>query len=650
MKGKSKGIRFRIVIEFFILVTFLAVFLHDLKTKQKRASVMSLYYKGKTLEAQQKYDEALEVFKRVIELNPNLGKAHLMLGVVYNRKGEFEEAEKEYRKALKLDMSQINKAITHHNLGVIYLEEMGLYNKAISEYKTALKIYPKVDSAYNPYIGLARAYIAKGEYDEAIRYAKESIKSVPNEGKGYFNLGLAYLLKQDIDSAESICEKLKNINKNLAVDLSIEISVQKRQMEEQKIYSNLAFDGNAASFYRKANSMLFMPHREFRRGFNKRIKGIINKGWLDGNEDLMEILTKNREAINLFKKATKLSNCNFMFGKSMKPTIEAPILSYWNELDLAKLILVEARFYEKKGRLNLALDNYLSVLRFANHLGQQKFSILISKVTETIVQKLLYIPLTQYINRRDINIKDLGILLDNLLFLNRNKTGLENAFIEEREWMRDMRRKLLERARQQKDQYSNEDIFQKIHLELTRLGDKFCEYLIVSCKENRPEMYKEKIDQFRNELKEEIKSLGLTWEEIVRLLEKGMNRLLEKIKSPSLTAKILFSIYIGESPAKIITSYYVSLAELNILITATAVKLYKLKTGKIPDSLKDLVPTYLPNLPQDPFNEFRPLQYRHKDDKWIIYSFGPDKQDNQGSSKYDEANVEEKGDIIFSSL
>lgn len=77
--------------------------------------------------------------------------------------------------------------------------------------------------------------------------------------------------------------------------------------------------------------------------------------------------------------------------------------------------------------------------------------------------------------------------------------------------------------------------------------------------------------------------------------------------------------------------------------------MYKLKNDRAPDNLQELIPTYLVKLPEDPFDNFRPVKYMKKDNGWIIYSFGPDKQDNQGAILFNEKDMirHKTGDIVF---
>lgn len=53
--------------------------------------------------------------------------------------------------------------------------------------------------------------------------------------------------------------------------------------------------------------------------------------------------------------------------------------------------------------------------------------------------------------------------------------------------------------------------------------------------------------------------------------------------------------------------------------------------GQLPNSLTDLIPTYLPSIPLDPAND-QPLRFRPLDPGYVVYGVGPDGEDNQGNS------------------
>ena len=54
--------------------------------------------------------------------------------------------------------------------------------------------------------------------------------------------------------------------------------------------------------------------------------------------------------------------------------------------------------------------------------------------------------------------------------------------------------------------------------------------------------------------------------------------------------------------------------------------------GHLPETLAELVPTFLEAVPLDPFDG-QPLRYRHTNDLYVVYSVGPDGEDQDGGMK-----------------
>jgi hypothetical protein len=66
---------------------------------------------------------------------------------------------------------------------------------------------------------------------------------------------------------------------------------------------------------------------------------------------------------------------------------------------------------------------------------------------------------------------------------------------------------------------------------------------------------------------------------------------------------------------------------------AFAAERYRLDTGTWPAQLGDLVPAYIDAIPQDPFAPDEPLKLARTDERFIVYSVGPDRVDDQGEVK-----------------
>ena len=95
-----------------------------------------------------RYDEAINEYKKSLDLNPGSAKAHYNLGLTYFRKEIWDEAIKEYREALKLGL---HLSDLHAELGIAYGHQK-LYPKGTSELKKAIQINPQ-KAEYYYYLG-----------------------------------------------------------------------------------------------------------------------------------------------------------------------------------------------------------------------------------------------------------------------------------------------------------------------------------------------------------------------------------------------------------------------------------------------------------------------------------------------------------------
>jgi hypothetical protein len=71
------------------------------------------------------------------------------------------------------------------------------------------------------------------------------------------------------------------------------------------------------------------------------------------------------------------------------------------------------------------------------------------------------------------------------------------------------------------------------------------------------------------------------------------------------------------------------LAGVRTAEAALAIENFRQKMGRLPKELKELVPQFLPSVPQDPFDG-RPLRYHQLEKGYVVYSIGRDGHDNNG--------------------
>ena len=118
------------------------------------------------------FNLAKEVFIKGHKLEPNNISIMNNLGNVYKNVGEIEMAENLFDKIIKNKPDYIN---AHINLGNLKRDNND-FQKAISSYNTALEINRKIPITH---YSLALAYQGLGQFDLAIKHAKETLNLDP---------------------------------------------------------------------------------------------------------------------------------------------------------------------------------------------------------------------------------------------------------------------------------------------------------------------------------------------------------------------------------------------------------------------------------------------------------------------------------------
>ncbi|MEW6675743.1 MAG: tetratricopeptide repeat protein [Nitrospirota bacterium] len=94
----------------------------------------------------------------------------------------------------------------HINLGVAY-EKKGELDNALKEYKEASEKLPVA------YLYMGNIYLQKNEFDEAELYYKKAIKKDPKNADAYNNLAWLYFIKREyLDEAEILSLKAIELN------------------------------------------------------------------------------------------------------------------------------------------------------------------------------------------------------------------------------------------------------------------------------------------------------------------------------------------------------------------------------------------------------------------------------------------------------
>jgi serine/threonine protein kinase/Tfp pilus assembly protein PilF len=135
----------------------------------------------------------LRILKERAQKFPREKEIFYTLGVYYEGIGNFDQALKEYNKALKLDP---NYGDVHNVLGYMY-SGMGEFSKAIEHLKKYVALYP---GDANPLDSLAAAYFWMGDLDEAAANFKAAIEIKSDFGSD-FSVGYISAIKEEYAEA-----------------------------------------------------------------------------------------------------------------------------------------------------------------------------------------------------------------------------------------------------------------------------------------------------------------------------------------------------------------------------------------------------------------------------------------------------------------
>lgn len=122
-------------------------------------------------------DDAIEAYRRALELEPSHADAHLNLGRLLHEAGRVEEAERHYRHAADADPGS---ARAFYNLGVA-LEDQSAAAGAIEAYEAALRLDPELAAAH---FNLSKLLEAEGRQTDALAHLAEYRKLVDRGGIG----------------------------------------------------------------------------------------------------------------------------------------------------------------------------------------------------------------------------------------------------------------------------------------------------------------------------------------------------------------------------------------------------------------------------------------------------------------------------------
>jgi tetratricopeptide (TPR) repeat protein len=160
---------------------------------------------GFVLERQGMTEEAGEMYQKSLELNPGSASAHYNLAGSLARRGEFVDAERHFRAALK----ESPNAQTYTGLGIV-LGQQGRTEEAIVNLKAAIKADPRLPAAYDQ---LGSILTEQGRLEEAAANFRLLIRIRPNAA-AHQKLGEVLMRLGHTDESRKEMARAKTLNQN----------------------------------------------------------------------------------------------------------------------------------------------------------------------------------------------------------------------------------------------------------------------------------------------------------------------------------------------------------------------------------------------------------------------------------------------------
>ncbi|HEX4951192.1 MAG TPA: tetratricopeptide repeat protein [Blastocatellia bacterium] len=154
------------------------------QVKEADPKYLDAYFKNFAFyKTQNKPDQAINELQQVVNLRPDnprqLAQAHLLLGMMEEEQGRYEEAIKNYERAIALDSRTPVASIAFNNLAWVIADKgKGNLDKAAEHARKAIQISPGIASYYDT---LGYVLHKKGLNSVAIEQYRKAIERRPND-------------------------------------------------------------------------------------------------------------------------------------------------------------------------------------------------------------------------------------------------------------------------------------------------------------------------------------------------------------------------------------------------------------------------------------------------------------------------------------
>ncbi len=162
-------------------------------------------------EEQGDYNQAIEIYNKLIAMAPNMPDLYSNLANIYYIKGDFDLAISNYQTAITLNPNKSWTSVIAQTMGFVYQENKSDPDSAISAYQTAYVLTP---DDIDIYVNLGSAFYDKEDYNNALAVYRQALELQPHNAKIHCNLGFLYWGKGDSEEAIKSYELAIKYNAN----------------------------------------------------------------------------------------------------------------------------------------------------------------------------------------------------------------------------------------------------------------------------------------------------------------------------------------------------------------------------------------------------------------------------------------------------
>lgn len=199
---------------------------------QERITLANNWFQlGNRTNNSQYRSQGVEQLKALAYMSDASADAIVAYAILAYQLGDLNQAEKEYRRALKI---KPDHPTAQNNLAILIADRHGDLEEALQYAQGVVETNPKMATFHDT---LAHVYSARGEYDKAVESLNKALELEPESIEWRVNLAEAHRGKGDLDAARDVVEEIDTLSPDFD---RLPPAIQKRLNTLRQSLSNAA--------------------------------------------------------------------------------------------------------------------------------------------------------------------------------------------------------------------------------------------------------------------------------------------------------------------------------------------------------------------------------------------------------------------------